>query len=69
MKKEEAKEIPDEIYDPADTPFRVEYPAQSNKRKSKAVVGVFGPEYEDAHLAVSVSTTLYLPVCRMGCLA
>ena len=46
--KEEAKKIPDEIYDTADTPFRVECPAHSNKRKSKAVVDVFGPEYEDA---------------------
>ena len=48
--KEEAKKIPDEIYDTADTPFRVECPAHSNKRKSKAIVDVFGPEYEDAHL-------------------
>jgi hypothetical protein len=46
--KEEAKKIPDEIYDTADTPFRVECPVQPNKRKSKAVVDVFGPEYEDA---------------------
>ena len=46
--KEEAKKIPDEIYDTADIPFRVECPVQPNKRKSKAVVDVFGPEYEDA---------------------
>jgi len=44
-------------------------PAHSNKRKSKAVVDDFGPKYEDAHLAVSASTTLYLPACRIGCLA
>jgi hypothetical protein len=50
VKKEEAKKIPDEIHDPADTPFRVECLAHSNKRKSKAIVDVFGPEYEDAHL-------------------
>jgi hypothetical protein len=50
VKKEEAKKTPDEIYDPADAPFRVECPAHSNKRKSKAVVDVFGPKYEDAHL-------------------
>jgi len=68
-KKGKAKKIPDEIYDPADTSFRVECPAFSNKRNSKAVVDVFGLEYEDAHLAVSASTTLYLPACRIGCLA
>jgi hypothetical protein len=46
-KKEEVKKIPDELYD-TDTPFRVECPAHPNKRKSKAVDDVFGPEHEEA---------------------
>ena len=47
IKKEEIEEKPDELYDAAETPFRVECPAHLNKRKSKAVDDVFGPERED----------------------
>ena len=49
-KKEGMKEVPDEFYDTAEIPFRVECPAHPNKRKSKAVDDVFGPEHEDGGL-------------------
>lgn len=47
VKKEEGKKIPDDLYDMADTPFKVECPAHPHKRKSKVVDDVFGPEHED----------------------
>jgi hypothetical protein len=47
VKKEEVKKTSDELYETADTPFRVECPVHSSKRKSKAFDDVLGPERED----------------------
>jgi hypothetical protein len=51
VKKEEVKKTTDEIYDTAGTPFRVECPVHSNKRKSKAFDDVLGPEHENGGFA------------------
>src|SRR5436305_2136178 len=47
-KNEETKNMADKVDDAADTPFTVECPAHPNRRKSKTVDDVFGPEHEDA---------------------
>jgi hypothetical protein len=45
-KKEEVKKTADNFYDTPD-PFRVECPVHPNKRKSRVVDDVFGPEHEN----------------------
>ena len=47
IKNEETKKRSDEVYETAETPFRVECPAHPNKRKSKAADDVSGLEHEN----------------------